>query len=67
MEDLICNAYAYLEFKTFDRYRSVDVGDRNNDQILKDWLLILNNYNTVSKFMSDKAIEQAQKLVLNVF
>ena len=65
MENLVCNAYAYIEYKkSFDNFYD---GDRDNLslEILKGyWRDIKKDYYALSAYMTDEAITQAQKFVI---
>lgn len=67
MENLICNAYAYIEYQgSYAIYRRADNESRSLEQLKQDWATIEDAYNKVSEYMPDKAIAQAQQLVMEL-
>ena len=65
MENLICNAYGYLEYsKDFDLYVKFDTEGRALKSLEEHWVTLEKAYNTCTQYMTDEAIAQAQALVM---
>ena len=71
MENLICSAHTYLEFKkNFNEYqkdRLVIQQGLTVKELKAHWQDVIKSYEKVSFYMSDSAIIEAQQLVINEF
>ena len=69
MEDLICTAYTYIEFdKSFLKYKNNNRNLGYTEEDLKsNWVEVIAAYSTVSEYMADGSIKQAQALVMGEF
>lgn len=68
MENLICNAYTVLEFNfSFEKYLNDNRDMLDEEEHEENWNVCLEAYETVSQYMTDDAIKQAQALVMGEF
>lgn len=71
MENLICNAYTFLEFNgTLEEYLNDSFIGRDPIPLQQkkiNWLQIVDDYMKVSQYLNDEAIKQAHNLVMNEF
>jgi len=68
MENLICNAYTYIEFSGNYSLYEKENSKYESDVVylLECWNKVVADYETVSQYMGDSAIMQAQKLVMEI-
>lgn len=65
---LICSAFTFIQVKgSFEVYCGLDKDDLNILTLKQHWDKVVSDYETVSEYMNDEAITQAQSLVIHEF
>lgn len=71
LENLICSAFTYLEFdKNFDKYYQDNSNwkdDLRDIDIKSNWDTAKCDYELLSRYMDDRSIKQAQRLIIELF
>lgn len=67
LENLICNAYTFIEFgKSFDNYYNDSLAccDLSEKEAKTRWESVKSDYKEVSHYMSDKSLKEVQQFII---
>lgn len=63
-DDIICNAYTFIEFRGLFKAYSEDPRNQREDDLIHAWDVVVEDYKSLSKHMTTEAIRQAHSYIM---